>query len=1285
VPRSLVATNYYESSQDAFEFDGKLSSPRGSLKLDDIEYDVVQTLENMVTGLTTGSEGQKLCVLAEVQRLNFHCKEHDMLSSLIPIMCERVISWNIRLQLSVAEALAGVVGDNLPADLADTIVATAFHVIRDQVDPEIFRCWGQLLVGQLPFVRCTPKAIKTIVEELDRPDDPDKYRRELSQNLLARIIGPLSVSSNPELVLNFLLVRALALLNDENVDVRCNVIESIGVIGSVVDSDTLEKSVWPGLNPLVSCNNPKLRAAVLRTISRIAAAHRKVNPDAYFFTVLLPPVFLEQCTYSRRMASMDQRLLDADLCCLVEVQAEVFGEFLFSCRLSFGDDTAFRQAFKTFQAFSICNGTTVRRNCAYNVPGVGLCMKKRYGVEMAVLVETLSRDSDMETRRILAAGMHETAKQICDADSAHNIVKTVYSLLHDDSPAVRMSVLRSLDSTLATLATRNLADMVEMVEGLLQNLQLLLQGTWRTRELLAKQLRLVAPYLPPQCIRQNILPILYKLMAESSFTVRKSSALAIAICFRQIPSVKERKAAVRIFCLEWAYSDLCWKRLCFLYCAEAALQTYSCVLFRDLFTDHLVPLAHDPTSNIRLRLAASIPRFAPACHQTDCFRDLLAAIREDSDVDVKAIATGIGGRIQKEVNASMSRPEQDISREVEEREIQEKHVEAGPEVSKKKISTIIRTGLMGLSKSQSGSPGATTNYSLLSPGPNSSRSLRFLKEPSNLTNDFKPGGETKALGRWEDKDPSLPSVSFVDSQLEPKGDTTSINRHDPTLFNVSKELSRGSIAICIPAVDETTASTRKHNTNIPTRLSLGLVSQSGEEALFSPAFVDSDEAWGQATSTGQVKYPGRGRISGLVAATGQMLSPRKTGMDSTMRRGAQSTEPIKGSEACVMSPPSYRERRIPRAASWASAIRKSVDIQSMPGQAKALLPKNPGTSPTREGSHGDLSLKRSITDAKSSRASQNLVEESSNNEGIADILIVDDDDAGIGVSQETGEGMKTDPPLRNCSATCGKGNPIKLRHGTTYQKSSSRKAALNYPVSECSFADVQRVNTGETNVALKSPIEDTAQNNIGSSIPIHGSPLYMPTWQRPDVTDICIEDAAAISISSAAGAAASDKEYHVSKDAGWSTRIPRGATWSGTSGIARDVSVPGEIDHTKPKGPSDIALQPRHFDKVLPNREVQLGDCILNENDEAKPTGNLAKEKDQLDDGVESWSDTQSFGTDLKKRTGANIVDGVVDDKFSSPANSYRVEGKRKPMQGLRSMIKLVSNKLSPSSSTGRR
>lgn len=670
--------------QKELEFDGRLATLQGSANPQGVEDNTGRGITNMMKVIEQGNEAQKSLVLFELQQIINHSNsKEDAFNHLIPVICKLLPSWSHDLQICAAESLAGLTRGMITVEAASSIANAAFAVLRQQQDPDMFRLWGQILVEVLPLVKWTEDQMEQILSQVDDQQKRGKLSQNLSRKLTARIIGPMAVATTPEIAERILLTRALNLTKERNVEIKGMVVESMALIGSVLETRTVEQQLWPSLAALADDSNVRLHAATLRSVARIAAAHRNSTGSAEFFGTLLAPVFAKECHFIRKTAQLDQRYVGSDVTLLLEINAEIFGELLYSCHQSLASDFFRKEALKAFQTSSVCNTRIVRRHCAFNVPGIALSFAKYCRAEVGVVVETLSRDSDAETRWTLAAGLHETAKVLCCNDTFDNLFKAVSALIHDKHGLVRMKIFQNLDTLLGILTTHNPYKAISRLESVFQNLQHLSEGNWRTQELLASQLKIVASLVPPKCIRQSVLPLLFQLIYQSPYTVRKAAMGAVAVCLRCLPDTNERDEVMESFVVQWGQGTAWWMRLGFIDSAEMALDTYSRILFRDTYAARLLQLAQDPVPNVRIKTARLMHKIAPACHQMEEFDVAYRALKEDNDTDVRQALDGLESRIVQSVEEFKNNIEDDMLRETEEQGLYTKHLKLQAEVKKK--------------------------------------------------------------------------------------------------------------------------------------------------------------------------------------------------------------------------------------------------------------------------------------------------------------------------------------------------------------------------------------------------------------------------------------------------------------------------------------------------------------------------------------------------------------------------------------------------------------------------
>lgn len=657
----------------ARQFSQYISTLTGSTKED--TESITMNIGTIASTLSSGIENEITLILFEMRQVFQFCREYAE-RALIPIICEKATEWGSSLQLSAGEALVSVSVANVPPHLAKTISNTASDIIRSTNDSSVREVWGHILVTTLPHVTWNADELSLFIDELE--DGWASYK-----NLHARVLGSLAISSHDENLKTRIMRKAIQICKDKDLEVRGMIAESLATIGAALKVSVVEKELWPCLLKLLKDRNARIHAATLRTLAHISLAHKEKTPDAKLFYNHLPPVLLDECVRIRRSASQDQRTVDDNLYLLLEIDSEVFGKLLYCCYEYLADDATRKEVLKAFAEMATCNGPIIRQNCAFNMPGVANCLAKGGRFLLSSIVEFLSRDSEPETRWRLAAGLHETIKYLAGKDTIGNLFSTVLRLLQDSNALVRMNTLRHLEKLLAQLARYSGYNSVRKLSPIFEKLHMLSEGNWRTQELLAKQLRLATPLVPPPAIRSNVLPLLYSISEDSSNLVRKATMATIATCMRYLPDTTEREQVMQDFRTTWAHGPVYWMRIAFIDSAKAAHEMYSKCLFRDTYGSEVLRLSQDTVSNVRLRVALLLPDIAPACFQMEEFHNALERLRDDIDKDVVEVMASIDQKIDAAIKKSVEQFEDDMKREEEERELYTANLNARRDAQRK--------------------------------------------------------------------------------------------------------------------------------------------------------------------------------------------------------------------------------------------------------------------------------------------------------------------------------------------------------------------------------------------------------------------------------------------------------------------------------------------------------------------------------------------------------------------------------------------------------------------------
>lgn len=410
---------------------------------------------------------------------------------------------------------------------------------------------------------------------------------------------------------------------------------------------------------------------------------------------LLTPVVIRESAFALKAASEDQRYVDDYTYLLLEIVAEVFGPLMWAVLC--GDGQPKRASAKllsgnsgksssdlsitpsnplevdtvrAFRAMAGCNGPIVRRHCAFNIPGVAAAVSGQQLQELSTVVESLSKDKDVETRWNLAAGLHETAFLIAASGcktAVSNLVKAAVALLQDEHTLVRMNALEHFSELLPSLVQGEAGVFVaRRLAPLFSNLRLLSEGNWRTQQLLSRQVAASAYLMPAETLREAVLPLLYRMAEESTYLVRMSVMGAVATCMWHIADPEQRAAVMASFVTEWAEAGLHWMRLAFVEAAVASASLFSRVLFRDVFASATLRLAADPVPNVRLRLVRALPALGRACAQMDELHRAMEALHEDADPDVRVAVKEVAPLLDACLRHSVSADVDDERREDEE-------------------------------------------------------------------------------------------------------------------------------------------------------------------------------------------------------------------------------------------------------------------------------------------------------------------------------------------------------------------------------------------------------------------------------------------------------------------------------------------------------------------------------------------------------------------------------------------------------------------------------------------
>lgn len=612
--------------------------------------DVLTSVANATLVLLDGSDLERLAVLFQFPQFLEHCPD-DTLQLMVPEICRDAVRWKEEVQMAAAEALYFVVNMRIPESVAKRIVIAALRIIQMSESGDVFDAWGEILSMMLPQVQRDDVLQLVVPATVDRASSTTVESRRLA----ARIIGSLNDALTAKELEDQFLGQAIRLCDDQDPSVRAMIAQSLASVGSKLPLRISEKQLWPKLDSLMADNNARVRAAAMRAVARSAEAHKGECQTSPSFQSMLLPTFLRECANASTVASSDLRTVDDDTYLMLEIFSEVYGYFLCAVNPLFANEETWNTALNALRRMVTCNGPTVRHWCAFNVPAVALVCGEKRPEKIRGVVHALSADTDVETRATLAAGIHETARLLGNGDLRDEILTSIANLMTDQNPQVRMNSLAHFAELLKLLAqgspdaprvSPNSKDSpARELAPIFQSLETMAHDSWRTQELLAKQIDQCASTISQDMLCEHVAPLLFQMARESTYLVRRASISALISVVRYIPDVRRRDHILKHFRQEWARGKVYWTRLAYIDGSTVALKMLSNRLFTHLFASELLSLSRDPVANVRLRLTRLMPEVAVACGSKSAFKTAMDSLLNDEDAEIRREAEAVRDKI----------------------------------------------------------------------------------------------------------------------------------------------------------------------------------------------------------------------------------------------------------------------------------------------------------------------------------------------------------------------------------------------------------------------------------------------------------------------------------------------------------------------------------------------------------------------------------------------------------------------------------------------------------------
>eukprot|EP00178_Gracilaria_changii_P014885 TRINITY_DN417_c0_g1_i1.p1 TRINITY_DN417_c0_g1~~TRINITY_DN417_c0_g1_i1.p1 ORF type:complete len:857 (-),score=127.69 TRINITY_DN417_c0_g1_i1:4472-7042(-) len=634
--------------------------------------EVLTSVANATLVLLDGSDLERLAVMFQFPQFLEHCPD-DTLQIMVPEICRDAVRWKDEVQMAAAEALYFVVNMHIPETVAKRIVVAALRIIQMSESGDVFDAWGEILSMMLPQVKRDDVKSLVVPATVDRASSPTVESRRLA----ARIIGSLNDALTANELEEQFLSQAIRLCDDQDPSVRAMIAQSLASVGAKLPLRVSERQLWPKLDSLMTDDNARVRAAAMRAVARSAEAHKSECLNSPSFKNMLLPTFLRECATASTVASSDLRNVDDDTYLMLEIFSEVYGYLLCAVHPLFANEETWNTALNSLRRMVTCNGPTVRHWCAFNVPAVAVVCGSKRPEKIRGVVHALSADTDVETRATLAAGIHETARVLGNGELREEILTAIANLMTDQNPQVRMNSLSHFAELLILLSTgpgegpdsspnaKN--SPARELSPIFRSLETMSHDSWRTQELLAKQINQCSSRIPQDMLCEHVAPLLFQMARESTYLVRRASISALVSVVRYIPDVRRRDHILKHFRSEWARGKVYWTRLAYIDGSTAALKLLSHRLFTHLFASELLSLSRDPVANVRLRLTRLMPQIAIACGAKTAFKNAMDSLLNDPDDEIRKEAEIVQEKIKKAPPLSPEQEAENAAKEAAER------------------------------------------------------------------------------------------------------------------------------------------------------------------------------------------------------------------------------------------------------------------------------------------------------------------------------------------------------------------------------------------------------------------------------------------------------------------------------------------------------------------------------------------------------------------------------------------------------------------------------------------
>lgn len=592
-----------------------------------IESGQLQAYEVPLYIMNNGSTTQKISMF---QHLHKTIKDFDSkkLTALINGLGESMFVQAPELQCSAPAGLIEV----LPLISRDHIVEmfVGYRTMLEVSSLDVRQSWVPFMLECCRYLDAKvllEKVVPLSIKKCEHSEQPDQ--RVFACTLMGHMCRRLSADQ----VISSILTKALAMCQDTNIAVRCEMCTQLGEVARAIGLENAKTRVTAELFELLSDEE--------RLVSRAA------------FSCLIDLIELFDAPYRREhFFPIIKSYISSPPEEVLSLLIEEFGRFLWKIRSdiqSHEDITLFATFFRQSSQKS---DAEVRRMCAFNLPAVVASLPlSAYTSHIHHCTKALSTDSHTPVRRAVAGGFHELVTLLGDK-AASLLCDTFAVIAQDPSIEVRTMLMKNAPQVLQTFSSQLRTEkerdafFLALVPALLSFDQQCPKD-WRKSIMLLDVLSKSHEYYNGQVLFEKFIPPLLRHLSESA-NIIKDQCAELIMTFAA--SMRVSSNAVEVFHKlynEFGKSTSCYQRLNYVRLFACACEHFSRKFLKERMLDLILELSRDQVTSIRIAVAKVAPKIRRVLKgvsqpneqtQLDNFMNALQRLQMDEDELVREAA-----------------------------------------------------------------------------------------------------------------------------------------------------------------------------------------------------------------------------------------------------------------------------------------------------------------------------------------------------------------------------------------------------------------------------------------------------------------------------------------------------------------------------------------------------------------------------------------------------------------------------------------------------------------------